>query len=105
MKSIREDKQHVLLVEREGDELNYIIEHPGCPTSVSYFAADDGICLVEHECLTGAFWVQAGTDALVEKPAEPGRYAIRAWYQGPGWAGADPIDPEGWIDVLSEAGT
>ena len=50
--------------------------------------------------MTGAMWREAGLDAFPELPAEPGRYAILAWYQGPGWAGADPIDPEGWIDVL-----
>lgn len=99
MSARHEDAEHVLVVEIEDGTPTYHLEHPpGCPS-----VEDDlgGIPMTTHMCMTGAFWNDAGSDALSEKPDEPGRYRVQAWYQGPGWAGSYPIEPEGWIDVLA----
>jgi len=94
---VTQDREHVLVVEYDGDELHYDIEHPAeCPVTHDTLG---GIPLTDYNCLTGSFWREAGRDALSELPQEEGRYSVQAWYQGPGWAGSNPIDPEGWIDV------
>lgn len=97
--SEQRERGHWLIVEDAGGgELDYEIEHPsGCPI------IDRGEYL-DYNCMTGAFMHDAGPDIIDgHEGLTPGRYPIESWYVPQHWAGADPIDAEGGIELVDES--
>jgi hypothetical protein len=90
---------HWLVVEVfEDGERDYEIEHPaGCPM------IDRGEYL-DYDCMTAAWLNDAGMDIIEGRDELPaGRYPIESWYVPQHWAGADPVDAEGGIELVDEA--
>lgn len=96
---------HFLIVEEDGDETAWYIEHPAvCPTRVVW-AGDGEWCpdIMGHDCAYDYEVENAGVDAIEDGdiPTEIGRYPIEHWHEE--HRGFDWVEHSTGIRILDDA--
>lgn len=83
----------------EVDRAWEVIHCDDCPTEV--YAEDlTGIDVSYYTCLVAWHFDGMGLDYLDQLPE--GEYTIKAWFTPQSWAGSEPIDADGGIEVLDD---
>lgn len=113
----------LIYVEEDGGETGYEVTHPvDCPVACPWWPGapfDDepvGIAVAHEHRLCYVEWEieNVGLDSLdvsevvttfgthidAWKHLPPGRYLIEGWYHPGGWAGSEPVDPDGGLVLL-----
>lgn len=124
-----EELPHGLLIyeEEPGGEKGYEVIHPvDCPRGCYWlpglpFKVGEGSGMIgeyppeTHHCYIQYELDGAGLDSLEAseltggthlddwKKLPPGRYIIEGWYTPGGWAGSEPVEPEGGLTLLGPA--